>query len=250
MKAIMLAAGLGSRLSGGNDDHPPKILLEFGGQTLLQRHLAALTALGIESLTMVVGYRSGDIVRALDAAEVGGFVRLVENPDYRRGSVVSLWTAREALTSGGDVIFMDADVLYHPLLLKRLIEAPVESAFLYDGDFEPGDEPVKVCLKGGQLKEFGKKVSGSFDAMGEWVGFLKLSESTAVKLGAVLERFVDSGRKDEPMEEAVRELLLASPAGTFGIADVTGMPWIEIDFPEDVVRARDVILPAFEKVTG
>src|SRR5688500_9149359 len=113
MKAIMLAAGVGRRLPGGDGEHPPKVLLEFGGLTLLQRHLNALRRLNIESLTLVVGYRAGDIVRALEEAEVGGFVRVVENADFRRGSLISLWTARDALTGGGDVLFMDADVLYH-----------------------------------------------------------------------------------------------------------------------------------------
>jgi choline kinase len=248
MKAIMLAAGVGRRLSGGDEDHPPKVLLEFGGLTLLQRHLNALPALGIESLTLVVGYRAGDIVRALDEAEVGGFVRVVENRDYRRGSLISLWAARDALTSGGDVLFMDADVLYHPILLQRLLAAPAENAFLYDSILEPGEDPVKICLRGGRPVEFAKKVSGKYEAMGEWVGFLKLSEPYALKLAQLIERFLSEGRHEEPMEEAVRELLRSSPAGAFDIVDVSDLPWIEIDFPEDVTRARDVILPSFEKI--
>lgn len=241
----MLAAGVGSRLSGNNDEHPPKVLLEFGGLTLLERHLNALSALGVESLTLVVGYRAGDIVRALEATQAGGFVRVVENPDYRRGSLVSLWAARDALTGGGDVLFMDADVLYHPALLERLLAAPAGNALLYDSNFEAGDEPVKICLRGGHPVEFGKKISGTYEAMGEWVGFLKLSEPYALKLAQRLEKFIDNGRYDEPMEEAVRELLQASPAGAFGIVEVSDLPWIEIDFPEDVARARNIVLPSF-----
>jgi choline kinase len=250
MKAIMLAAGVGRRLSGGDEEHPPKVLLKFGGLTLLQRHLNALRRLTIESLTLVVGYRAPDIVRALEEEEVGGFVRVVENADFRRGSLISLWAARDALTGGGDVLFMDADVLYHPALLERLLASPAENAFLYDSILEAGEDPVKICLRDGRPVEFAKKVSGSYDAMGEWVGFLKLSEPYALKLAKLIEKFLVDGRHEEPMEEAVRELLRSSPAGAFGIADVSDLPWIEIDFPEDVARARDVILPAFEKVKG
>lgn len=244
----MLAAGLGSRLSGGDESHRPKVLLRFGGLTLLERHLRTMRNLGIESLTLVTGYHASEITRALDELRIGGFVRVVENPDYRKGSVVSLWTARETLTNGGDVVFMDADVLYHPQVLERLIRAETANCLLLDRDFAVGDEPVKLCLRAGVLVEFRKVVSGSYDEMGEWVGFLKLSEPYAVRLARTLDRFMADGRFDEPMEEAVRELIQSSPAGAFGICDVTGLPWIEIDFAEDVAKARDVILPAIEAV--
>ncbi len=248
MKAIMLAAGLGSRLSAGDESREPKVLLQFGGLTLLERHVTALKSLGVESLTLVTGYRAGDINRALDDLRVGGFVRVVENPRYREGSVVSLWAARETLRSGGDVVFMDADVLYHPKLLERLLRAESANCFLFDREFEAGDEPVKLCLRGGHLVEFRKIIDGVYDRTGEWVGFLKLSEPYALQLASTLERFMADGRLGEPMEEAVRELLHSSPAGVFGICDVTDLPWIEIDFADDVVKAREVILPAIEAV--
>jgi choline kinase len=75
-----------------------------------------------------------------------------------------------------------------------------------------------------------------------------LSETYARRLADTLDSFVAERRLDEPMEEAVRALLQASPAGAFGICDVTDLPWIEIDFAADVAKARDVILPALEKV--
>ena len=91
-------------------------------------------------------------------------------------------------------------------------------------------------------------VAGRYDQVGEWVGFLKLSATYARRLALTLDKFVAEQRFDEPMEEAVRELLQSSPAGAFGICDVTDLPWIEIDFAVDVAKARDVILPAFAKV--
>lgn len=247
MKAIMLAAGIGRRLSGGNNEHPPKVLLDFGRRSLLQRHLDALRLLGVEGLTLVVGYRSHEILKALDDMGAGAFVRTVENNDFLRGTALSLWTARDTLTGGGDVLFMDADVLYHPTVLQRLIEAD-GNRLLYDARLEADEEPVKICLRGGRPVEFGKKVSGTFDAMGEWVGFMKLSQDYAARFAQILESFMDGGRHDEPMEEAVRELLIASPAGAFDIVDVSDLPWIEIDFPEDLARARDVILPEIERI--
>lgn len=247
MRAIMLAAGIGQRLFGGDPTAKPKSLLEFGGKTLIERHLAAIKSVGIEDLTLVVGYRAEELRSAIRALDTDGFVRFVENPDYREGSSVSLWCARDVLRGGGDVIFMDADVLYHTDVLGRLVRSDVPNCLAYDEDIEPGDEPVKICLKDGVPAEFGKIVSDTFDGFGEWVGFLKLTPRIAEQLCDRLDHFMVSGGRNRPMEDAVRDLVLSLPRGTFGIADVSDLPWTEIDFPEDVAKARDQVLPAIER---
>lgn len=247
MQAIMLAAGVGKRLYGDNGEQPPKSLLEFEGKTLMRRHLETLTGLGIDGLTLVVGYRAEEIGGAARAAG-GDFVRLIHNPDFRRGPVVSLWLAREVLRGGDEVLFMDADVLYHPSLIGRLVDSRHANCFLFDADFEPGDEPVKLCLRGEQPVEFGKQVEGSFDRVGEWPGFLRLGPDMAVALADALQTYIDADDLDAPYEPAMRDVLLSQPAGTFGIEDITGAPWIEIDFPEDLARARDEILPRIQAI--
>ncbi len=54
---------------------------------------------------------------------------------------------------------------------------------------------------------------------------------------------MQAGLRHELYDEALRDLLLSEPPGTFGFEDVTGLPWIEIDFVEDVERARAQVLP-------
>jgi choline kinase len=242
MKAVMLAAGMGTRLSGHNDAHPPKSLLRFGGQSLLARHIVALKALGIDELALVVGYHADALRAEVAAIGAGGFVRFLENPQYRRGSMVSLWTAREVLRQG-ETLYMDADVLYDPALLDRMMAFPAPTCFPIDRDFEEGDEPVKLCLRAGRPVEFRKLVGEvAFDTVGEWIGFIRMAADFAAELAAATERFVAAGRLDEPCEEAMRAVLLAGTAPV-GTEDVTGIPWIEIDFPEDVARAEWEILP-------
>lgn len=242
MKAIMLAAGIGRRLGGDVSDLPPKALLRFDGQTLLQRHIDVLRGVGIQALTLVVGYRAGDIAAEIAAIGARSFVTTIHNPNFTEGSLVSLWAARAALTSGEDILFMDADVLYDPALIERLVDTEHRNAFLIDRDFEPGDEPVKLCLRNGVLAEFRKKIDGAYDVIGEWPGFLRLAPAEAAKIAAALDRYVATGRRDQPYEEPMRDVLLADPQA-FGIEDITGTPWIEIDFPEDLARAEREILP-------
>jgi choline kinase len=246
MRAIILAAGRGARLEAAGLLEP-KCLLELGGATLLDRHLRNLDALGVRDVRVCVGYRADLVEAALAAAPAGLTVEAVENPDFREGSVVSLWTTRDAMDGSDEVLVMDADVLYAPAILERLVASPSATALLVDRDFVPGDEPVKVCLKDGAVVEFSKRVPPglAYDAWGESVGFFKLSPERAVELAQRCDAYVRGGRRGAPHEAAIRDMVLDDPY-TFAVEDVTGLPWIEIDFPEDVARARDVILPRVE----
>lgn len=243
MKAVMLAAGAGTRLSGHDADHPPKALLKFGGRSLLERHVEILKAQGITALVLVIGYRKDMLLAEIEALGAGDFVTAIHNPFFREGAVVSLWTAREHLRGQDDILFMDADVLYHPSLIARLAASEKRNCFIVDRHLEPGEDPVKLCVRGGRVVEFGKQVSGDFDLMGEWPGFLRLSPEMAAAVADACQAFLDDNRANESYEPAVREVLLAHPPETFGYEDITGMPWIEIDFLEDVIRAEEEVLP-------
>ena len=244
MHAIMLAAGRGLRLSGGGGDLPPKALLRFGGKSLLRRHIEALRAAGVDRLTLVVGHRADEIQAELVAIGADGWVETIFNPRYREGAVVSLWTARQVLCGGADILFMDADVLYHPDVLRRLASSPIRNCLLIDRQIEPDEEAVKICLRAGRIVEFGKVVEGAFEVLGEWPGFLRLEPDLASELATTVDRFVVAGRGEEPYEPAIRELLLAGSPDRFGVEDIGGLPWIEIDTPEDLQRAREKVLPA------
>jgi choline kinase len=242
MRAIILAAGVGRRLASNHKG--PKSLLEFGGKSLLVRHLENLTSLGVDHIAICVGHEAALVRSAVAAAGYMVHVSTVLNPDYRDGSIVSLWTMRHYLSAGGDVLLMDADVLYCPKLLARLAQTPHANCFLLDREFEAGHEPVKLCVRGGMLVEFRKQLAPDlqYDYAGESVGFFRFDEATAQRLARQTEEYLATNRREEPYEEAIRDLLLAAPEG-FAFEDITGLPWIEIDFPEDVERARREILP-------
>lgn len=246
MRAIILAAGVGRRLYGDDETHPPKSLLRFAGTTLLRRHIEILRDLGIGGVSLVVGYRKDEVLAEAEAVGGDGFVRGHFNRRFREGSIVSMWTAQSTLRCGEDILFMDADVLYHRLLLERLIASPHGNCFLLDREMGEGEDPVRLCIRGGYPVDFGKMVEGDFDLVGEWPGFMRLAPAVAGRLADMTETYVDGGRGDAPYEDAIRDVLHGEPFGTFGHEDITGTPWIEIDFPEDLARAEKVILPRLE----
>lgn len=242
----MLAAGVGNRL-GDVSEHRPKVLLEFGGRSLLARHIDALRECGVAGLDIVTGYRAELIEAELEALGAAAYARTVPNPDFTEGSVVSLWRSRDALTHGGDVLLMDGDVLYDRRILARLVDTGIANCFLMDREFEPGEEPVKLCVLDGRLVEFRKKVHGTFDRLGESVGFFRFSPEVAHQIAEAAGGYIESGRREAPYEEVLRDVLLAAAPGVFGYEDVTGLPWIEIDYPEDVARAMREILPSLRE---
>jgi choline kinase len=243
----MLAAGVGARLGKGGE-FKPKVLLEFGGQTLLQRHVAILRHLGFDELVMGVGHQAGMIHDAIAEIGVGDFVRTVHNPIYEQGAITTLWALRNEFETDSPVAVMDADVLYDHRILARLAQSPVGNCFLLDRDIEPGEEPVKLCFQDGVLVDFHKRPEQPHDSHGEWIGFLKLAPDMARRVPGATERFLESEEASLLYELAIRHLLLTMPADSFGVEDVTGLPWIEIDFAEDVARAESEILPRLESL--
>ncbi|GAB3675039.1 phosphocholine cytidylyltransferase family protein [Salinisphaera aquimarina] len=252
MHAVLLAAGVGRRLidiTGGG----PKCLLPFGGASLLERHLRALAACGIHRLTVVVGCEAMQIEQALAAlvpdCAPQMTVDTIQNPDFRLGSAISVWTARDVFTAGDDVLLMDADVLYDRRMLARLLDSARENVFLMDRNVDPDDaEPVKLCARNDRLVGFDKQLPADleYDVIGESVGFFRLTSYMGQALTSACQR-LSQADADTPYEHALRDVLLADP-DAFGYEDITGLPWIEIDYPEDVERAVDAVLPELQAV--
>src|ERR1700722_18585535 len=252
MRAIILAAGLGLRLQLPPGEQFPKCLLQFDGVSLLERHLQMLETAGVTDVVLALGFQPGLAEAELKRINVPHPVEIVINPRFDLGSVLTVHTIAEPLTRGGDVLLMDADVLYDERILRALVagSGPV-NRLLIDRDFEAGDEPVKLCVENGVPVELRKQVIADlrYDTIGESVGFFRFDESAARRLAEIVAGYVETGRSNLPHEEAVRDLLLER-SQTFDIADVTGAPWIEIDFQNDVKRAAEEALPQLRQLAG
>jgi choline kinase len=243
LKALILAAGIGERLGepGGAQHKIPKAMLDFDGKTLLARHIEILRGLGVSDIAVVIGFAAARMREALAAFDEGPPICVVLNPDFREGSVVSLWAGRAALRSGTPVILMDADVLYDARLMSRLINSPNANCLLLDREIEPGDEPVKLCVRDSRIVDFRKRPREPHDWHGESVGFFRFSAAAAEELADRAEDYVATGRRMMEYEEPIRDMIIASTAGRFGFEDITGLPWTEIDFPEDIVKAQALL---------
>lgn len=242
MKVIMLAAGVGKRMSAVTNIIP-KCLIKIGEKTLLERHLETISLLGINDIVFVVGHFKEKIREAVENNNGSRFnIKYIENEQYTKGSILSLWYARNELND--DVLIMDADVLYHDKLLIKLAESRNKNCFLLDENSKDTGEEMMLFVKGDKVIGISKVSSYDCDFKGEGIGFLKLSANDCHILKDIVEEFEKSGKVNVEYEDALHELLYHC---TIGFEKVEDMPWIEIDFEEDIERARKEILPKIEK---
>jgi choline kinase len=245
VKAIILAAGVARRLAPMTD-RTHKCLLPVGQHPLLTRMLSALQSVGIRETVLVVGH-CADQVREVAERSAGGRMRVtcIVNPEYAKGSALSLYTAREHLAE--PTLVMDADVLFPREFLRRLVAAPAPSAFLIDRGFQDTGEEVKFYTRADRVIALGKKVvPESWDLVGEGVGFFKSGAEAGPTLISLLERVIEADALNE-YEEALHLLVQQHHVGW---VEVTGLPWTEIDFAEDLRRARDEVLPHVVQLDG
>ena len=161
----MIAAGIGQRL--GDVSLPPKVLLRFGGETLLERHAAILRHCGVQRIDLIVGYRASEVEAEIDRIGARDLIFPHFNPDYEESAIVSLWRLREVFLAGEPVIFMDGDVLYDYRMMERLVASPNPNCFLMDRETEEGEDPVKMCLRDGILVDFHKRPQIAHDWWGD-----------------------------------------------------------------------------------
>ncbi len=243
MRGVILAAGKGSRLNGTGADKP-KCLVEVGGLTLLERQITVLERAGIDEITVVVGC-AADRVRSV----CGRRVTYLENGRFAEtNSLYSLWMARALLYEG--FVVLNCDVLFHPVLLTDLLTSPHPDALLMayrEADQSPyGEEEMKVSVRSGRVVDMSKTMDPT-EAHGENLGIVKFGADGVPILVEIMDRLVAAGELRAWAPRAFSEFARVRPLHAVG---TRGLPWIEIDFPEDYHRAVHEVLPAIEAMVG
>lgn len=236
MKAIILAAGQGSRL-GSLTAERPKCLIDFGGRTLLDWQLDTLAANGIREAIVVTGFRDDQIEAALARRTGAPRVRTIYNPFYKvADNLGSLYIAREELS--GNCLVWNGDTLVSVDLMRRVIGnhqpgicVTIDRKDAYDGD------DMKVVESGGRLRAIGKRLSEGVNA--ESIGLLAFRSGGAERFREAIEQAI---RTPEGTTVWYLRVIhqIAQAADVFTL-DIEGEDWGEVDFPEDVERARDLV---------
>lgn len=240
MRAIILAAGRGRRLEPVLSG-TPKCLLEFGGRPLVDYQIEAFRYAGIEELVIVVGYEQQQVRTKLRGYPVSTV--FIENPLYdTTNTLYSLWLAREYFDES--FFYANGDVLFDYRLVERLVAGKTGFACVRGGC---GAEEVKVVVNGDRILEIGKQLAGG-PCFGEFVGVARFERDDNALFASILSRCAeDTANWNRYFEYAADILARSRPLYA---VDVSDLPAVEIDFPEDLRRAREQVLPLLARPGG
>ncbi|MED1946564.1 MULTISPECIES: NTP transferase domain-containing protein [Brevibacillus] len=227
MKALLMAAGLGSRINE-QIDGIPKCTVDIGNQALIENTIAELRRHRIEEIAMVVGYQANVITKLLRDESI----RFYHNPFYdRTNSMVSLWFAREFL-QGDDCLLLNADVYFESRVLEVVLQetaCPVmyaDPVRRYEGDYKFGYE-------NGLLLCHGKELSLE-ETTGEYVGIAKVQESFLPIFLRRLQRLIQEKQYDLWWENVLYSFL--GERNVYVTQIPPGLFWAEVDTWEDYRR--------------
>ena len=239
MKAVILAAGMASRLRPLTSN-TPKCLLKVGERTLLQRSMDALIEAGIREFVIVTGYLHEQI-EAFVRQTYGDSISIcfIHNKDYETtNNIYSLWLARPE-AEGQEVLLLDSDLLYDPKIVERVLTDQHENVLtLIRHDL--GDEEMKVVMNAeGAITEISKTCSPSL-AAGESLGIERMGKAYTTALYKELEPMMNLEHLENTFYELAFQRLI--PQGhTFSVLDVTDLFSCELDTVEDFENAKDRI---------
>ena len=239
MRAIILAAGQGTRLAPLTNDRP-KCLVEIGGTSLLDYQVATLESQGIHDLTILTGHHS-----ELIAAK--GYPT-VFNPDYSSSNMVyTLFCASEEMTSDSDLIIAYGDIVYEPRVLRSLIECHAPVCVAVDVEWkrfwdirmdDPLDDAETLKLdQRGLILELGKKPSDYDEIQGQYLGLIKVRADHVPRLVEVYQAMDTEGlydgktRRQMYMTSFIQHLIdIGWPVQSVPIEN----GWLEVDTYEEL----------------
>ena len=225
MKAIIMAAGIGSRLKQISGNRP-KCLIEKGGISLLSRSVTLLKGRGISDISVITGYKS-----ELIHQELGPRVTYFHNPYFEvTNSIASLWLARDLLCD--DVILMNADLYYEEEVLDTALRQNGRAVMLSDSSRIEGAD-FRFCVRGNRILKTGKRLSLN-DTDCEYVGIVRIDKSFIETFKVRLEQMIVQGDFTN-WWEGVLYAFIDDGIDIFH-KDVDGAFWTEVDHIGDYNR--------------
>jgi len=236
MKAVILAAGVSRRLYPLTYN-TPKCLIELGGKSILNHQLDSLIESGINDVTFIVGYQREIIIKHVETHYPSLDSHFIINHHYfETNTAYSLNLCEKAIVDN-QFILMNGDVLYPNELLSRLVSSPYETLLAVEVK-SCGREEVKV-IEGDrqQIVAIGKDLIEE-NCLGEFIGVAKLSKSFSNALFNSLDALIKAGGKSDYFEAAIHPILSNEKVYFENVSD---LPCIEIDFIEDLEKAKKLV---------
>lgn len=230
MKALILAAGLGTRLAPITNDRP-KSLVSVNGQPILFKQIDNLHENGITDITIVSGYKANVLEKAVH--ELYPEINIIESADYANtNNMYSAYIARNVV-SGGDFLMMNADVFYDASVITALLACEAPNAIVTDiGTYI--EESMKVVEKDGRLVAISKQITPE-DALGASIDVYKFSKEGGNVFFAKCAEYIEERKQLKMWSEVALNDILSEVV--FKACPLDGR-WLEIDNHGDLADAE------------
>jgi L-glutamine-phosphate cytidylyltransferase len=245
MKAVILAAGQGTRIRSVHGEHP-KCLIEVDNATILDHQLDALYKSGITDVTIVLGYEKEQIISHVRSRKLSQVQRVhfVENPAFAiTNNIYSLWLALDWVR-GDSFIVLNADVIFDAEVLDRAVQANAPISMIVDPLWR--DETMKVITLGDRVIQMSKKIARE-QFNGTYIGITIFSKDIQARFFKTMTSLISAGRVNEFFNVAVQELV--DEGVHAGYTSTDGLAWAEIDDPTDLSFAQQNVFPQLATAT-
>lgn len=239
MKAVILAAGQGTRIRSVHGEHP-KCLIEVDNATILDHQLEALSKAGINDVAIVVGYEKQQIISHVMRRKVsnGQRIHFIENPAFAiTNNIYSLWLALEWIR-GDSFVVLNADVIFDADILDIAVRSQARISMIVDPLWR--DETMKVVTYGDRVMQMSKKISRERFS-GTYIGITIFSKAIQARFFHKMSALISTGRVNEFFNIAVQELV--NEGVHVGYTSTDGLAWAEIDDPTDLSFAQQNVFP-------
>lgn len=239
MKAVILAAGIASRLRPLTDN-TPKCLLKVGEKSILERTIDNIALNGIKDIIVVTGYLREMIENfLLEKYSELSFTFFFNEKYDSTNNIYSLWIAKDVLL-GHDMLLMDSDIVFDSRILGQLINSEHENCLAVDSSIELDEEEVKIILNDdGSIKEINKEIDPKI-AVGESIGIQKFDKKLVWRLFTILDRRILDKNDVNIFYEAIFEEAIGNGAKIYPV-DVEDYKCMEIDTAEDFETAANIV---------
>lgn len=238
MKAIILAAGVGSRIRPLTDNCP-KSLLKVGGVTILERMLTHIQACGIIDVVFVLGYLQEQVEDFVKTSFPELNAHFIVNDRYRKTNTGFSLMLTEDFVQGSSFVKFDADVVFDKKILENLLASDDLNVLCIDKEIHLDAEEIKVIVNDDNRVLKASKTIAPAHAMGESIGIEKICPDTAILLFAELKTMMAQDQNHQEYYEGAYERLMEKDV-PFHALDITGLKWSEIDTKQDFDAAEKI----------
>ena len=238
IKAIILAAGVGSRIRPLTD-HCPKSMLIINGKTILEMMISHIQACGINEIVFVLGYLQEKIKNYVNARFPDLITHYITNEKYEVTNTGYSLMLTKNFVQDSTFIKFDADVVFDINILKNLIASEYDNCLCIDKNINLDAEEIKVIIRDENRVVKASKTVNPEDAIGESIGIEKISSEAAQALFSELELMMKDEQYHQKYYEAAYERLIEKDV-PFHALDISGLKWTEIDTKEDFITAKEI----------